>query len=530
MFLDFFEKNIKRYNYSYYYVPLILGFCTSFSLPPYNYTFINFITFTFLLILLLTAKRTLCGNKHFFLIGWFFGLGFFFSSLYWISVSLTHDNSLKILIPFSLIIIPSFLAIFYGIATLILKKFVIPKISFILIFSLIFAVIEYVRGNILSGFPWNLFVYSWSWSTEIIQCIKIFGTYGFNLLSITIFSFPFIFFIKARKMDIIKAFSLLFILIYMIFIFGTTIPSLQKNADANDFTVKIVSPNIELNEFFKNNNDRKTIKELIKLSNPDKTLKTIFIWPEGMFSSTYLNELREYENIFSESFSDNHLIIFGINNLEYFENKKHIYNTLSVVDNNLNLLASYKKNKLVPFGEFLPYENFFHKIGLKKITYGYKSFSKGNARKIINIKKDDYDLNFLPLICYEIIYSGKLKEKTQKFNLMINISEDGWFGNSIGPYQHFVHAVYRAIEEGTYIIRSTNNGISAFISPYGKIINSLKLNEKGVIEVKIPKYEKSTIFSKYGNKIFFLIIMLYILLILILNKDKLILNKDKKLK
>ena len=108
----------------------------------------------------------------------------------------------------------------------------------------------------------------------------------------------------------------------MIFIFGTTIPSLQKNADANDFTVKIVSPNIELNEFFKNNNDMKTIKELIKLSNPDKTLKTIFIWPEGMFSSTYLNELREYKNIFSENFSDNHLIIFGINNLEYFENKK----------------------------------------------------------------------------------------------------------------------------------------------------------------------------------------------------------------
>ena len=96
----------------------------------------------------------------------------------------------------------------------------------------------------------------------------------------------------------------------------------------------------------------------------------------------------------------------------------------------------------------------------------------------------------------------------------------GWFGNSIGLHQHFVHAIYRAVEEGVYVIRSTNNGISAFISPYGKIIKSLKSDEKGVIEVKIPKYENNTVFSKYGNKIFFLIIILYIFLILVLNNSK----------
>ena len=177
MFLNFFEKNLKRYNFLYYYFPLALGFCTSFSLPPYNYTFINFVTFTCLLALLFSAKKAARDSKLFFLIGWFFGLGFFLTSLYWVSFSLTHDNSFKILIPFYLIIIPSFLAIFYGVATLILRKFVIQKISFILIFSLVFALVEYLRSTILSGFPWNLFVYSWSWSIKIIQCIKIFGIY-----------------------------------------------------------------------------------------------------------------------------------------------------------------------------------------------------------------------------------------------------------------------------------------------------------------------------------------------------------------
>ena len=177
MLLNFLEKNIKSHNYICYFIPFILGLLISFSLPPYNFTFINFIAFPFLLILLLSAKKTADNNKIFFLIGWFFGLGFFLSSLYWISIAVTHDNSFKILIPFALIIIPSFLAIFYGIVTIILRKLISPTISFLLLFSLLFAFTEYIRGNILSGFPWNLFAYSWSWSTEIIQLTKILGTY-----------------------------------------------------------------------------------------------------------------------------------------------------------------------------------------------------------------------------------------------------------------------------------------------------------------------------------------------------------------
>ena len=400
------------------------------------------------------------------------------------------------------------------------KKFISLKISFLLIFSLIFSITEYLRGNILSGFPWNLFVYSWSWSVETIQFIQVIGTYGLNLLSITFFSFPFIFFIKIKKTNIMPILVMLFILIYIFFVFGFLKSPNKIDKDSNDFILKIISPNIELSEFFKNDNDEKSIEKLIKLSNPNKYQKTIFVWPEAMLSSTYLNEITKYKEIFSQNFSENHLIIFGIQKIKYIKNEKHIYNSLVVVDKNLDLLASYDKNKLVPFGEFLPYESFFHKIGLKKITYGYKSFSKGSDRKIINIKKNGYNFNFLPLICYEIIYSGNLKDEKQEFDLIINISEDGWFGNSIGPYQHFVHTIYRAVEEGTYIIRSTNNGISAVISPYGEIIDSLKPNETGTIKAKVSKYNKVTIFSKYGNKIFFSIILLYIFLILILKKTE----------
>ena len=229
-------------------------------------------------------------------------------------------------------------------------------------------------------------------------------------------------------------------------------------------------------------------------------------------------KIEKYKKIFSSTFSDLHLIIFGINNLEYKNGDSKVYNSLAVVDKNLNIIASYNKNMLVPFGEFLPMEKYIHKIGLKKITSGYKSFSKGQQRNVINIKNNFFDFNLLPLICYEIIYSGKININNQKKDLVINISEDGWFGNSIGPHQHFGKAVYRAIEEGTYIARSTNNGISAFIDPQGRILHKIESNNQGAIVATLPIYESKTFFSIYGNKVFAIIIFLYILLIFYFKK------------
>ena len=200
----------------------------------------------------------------------------------------------------------------------------------------------------------------------------------------------------------------------------------------------------------------------------------------------------------------------GINSKE----GSNIYNSMAVIDNNLNILDKYNKNKLVPFGEFLPLENFLTKFGLKKITRGYQSFSPDNKRNLISIN----NINFIPLICYEIIYSGKINKKFQNFDLIVNISEDGWFGDSIGPYQHFSHSIFRSIEEGKNLIRSANNGISAFINSKGQVINQIESTKKGVIEIKSLQQTKKTFFSSYGNKIFFYFLLFYIILIFFLKK------------
>ena len=505
--------------------PFLLGGLTILGFSPYNFSFVNFFSFPILLFLIfLVKKRTQSKYRkkkssiYFFYVGCSFGFGFFLLGNYWISISLTHDVIFKGLIPFALILIPLFLSLFFGLSTLLAGVFTEKKISFILFFSLIFSIFEFLRGNLLTGFPWNLIAYTWSWSTDSIQVLSFIGTYSLSLISITFFCIPFLFFQK----KIIKN-NIFFLLFFILIFIGNYFYGFFKLKNSNyefdkNINVKIISPNFSLKEY-NSQSEESQLKRLIKISNPEKDKKTLFIWPEGIFYESHLKDIKKYKNLFKNKFSENHLIILGINNFSDTYDEKY-FNSLIVLNYELEILSVYNKINLVPFGEFLPFEKTLSKFGIKKITPGYNSFSAGERREIINLGVKFNEKIVLPLICYEIIYSGKIKKKEQFPDLLINISEDAWFGHSIGPDQHFSKAIYRSVEEGVFIARSANKGISAFITPGGRIIKSLNMRESGNIEINFPYFYQSTLFSNYGNKIFYLIIFLYMFLILIFKKYK----------
>jgi len=508
--------------------PFFLGVLTILSFAPYNLTFINFFTFSVLLFLISEVRkrtkskyRKKISNRYFFFTGCAYGFGFFLFGNYWISISLTHDDAFVGLIPFTVILIPLFLSLFFGFAILIVGNFADKKISFILLFSLIFSLFEFLRGNILTGFPWNLIAYTWSWSTNTLQILSLIGTYSLSLVSITFFCIPFLFFKKKiTKHSII--FSLIFLIIFVgNYIFGTYKSNNIKYKFDSNISIKIISPNFTLKDY-NTTSEKSQLEKLIRISDADKKKNTLFIWPEGIFYESRLDEIKKYKSLFSKNFSDKHLIALGINNFA-FDNetkKERYFNSLVILNHNLEILSVYNKINLVPFGEFLPFEKTLSKVGFKKITRGYNSFSSGNLREVIYLGEKFSNKSVLPLICYEIIYSGKMKNITQLPDLVINISEDAWFGKSIGPYQHFQKAVYRSIEEGIFLARSANKGISGFINPNGEVIKSLNTGESGNIELDFPYFSQSTLFSRFGNKIFFLIIFLYIFLTLILKKFK----------
>tara|TARA_S200000501_G_scaffold276181_1_gene260032 strand:- start:335 stop:1387 length:1053 start_codon:yes stop_codon:yes gene_type:complete len=341
-----------------------------------------------------------------------------------------------------------------------------------------------------------------------IQILSNIGTYSLNLLAITIFSFPIIIFFQYRKLVkfLLLAFGITLVLINIEYGKYNLKKFEKKNYENLNLVIRVISPKIPIERFLTNQDPEKSIQELIKLSNPDSSQETIFIFPEGVITSIYLHDLKAFKKLFKENYNINHKIILGINDVR----DDKILNSLVVIDNKGDLLFKYNKNKLVPFGEFIPFERFFRKIGLKKVTQGYKSFSPDNKREILNIT----NLKFMPLICYEIIYSGRINLHKEDYNFVLNISEDGWFGKSVGIYQHFSHSIFRSIEEGKNIIRSSNNGISAFISPKGQVIR--KIENIGYIDLNKFKRVDKTYFSKNGNKIFFYFVIFYTTLIVIL--------------
>ncbi|MDB4118592.1 apolipoprotein N-acyltransferase [Candidatus Pelagibacter sp.] len=500
---------------------IILGAASSLSLPPYNYLIINFFTFSAFFVFLFKKSKITQNKKYFFFYGWLFGFGYFLSSLYWISISLTFDQNFKFLIPISIILIPSFLGIFYGLVTF---CFIISKskkiVSSFLVFSLFFGVFEFIRGSIFTGFPWNLIAYSFVNHLEILSITSLIGTYGFNLFCISLFASPAIFILRKTRKDIgVCVFFLILPLLF--YLYGSSYKETFNSSDVKnyDYKVRVIGSNISLDRFYLNIDPVLVINELIEISEPEKDDKTIFIWPEGILPDVTQEELIEFKWLFEDTFSKNHLLFIGINSQKANKEKINYFNSLSIYGHDLKILDFYNKINLVPFGEFLPFENILKKFGLSTITNNYQSFSKGQDRKIIEIKRDDFSLKILPLICYEIIYSGKIFQN-QSFDLIVNISEDGWFGRSIGPKQHFAHSIFRSVESGKYLLRSANNGIAAIVNPLGIVEQKVEYGDSGYVDFKKAKKIQPTFFSKYGNKIFITLILLYIFMIFSFNRFK----------
>ena len=499
--------------------PFLLGSLSVFSFQPFNLFFFNFLIIPFLFLILSYVNKKSKNIyikkpylKNLFFVGFFFGIGFFLAGTHWISYSLTFDESFKYLIPISLILLPSFLAIFLGLVTLIIGPYLKNDLSSILIFSVALSLENYIRSKILTGFPWNLWSYSISQYTEMIQILNFIGIFAFNLIVVTVFCSPLLIFFKNFFINRL-IFVLFFLLVLFNHIFGSII--LNKNEEKITFinnhqeNYKIISPNFKLNYELSKNDIEVLIKKLIKFSEPEKNKETIFIWPEGIFTGYNLSDIIYFKKLIKANFSDKHKIIFGVNSFN--KEKNETFNSMVLIDNEFKILNKYDKKKLVPFGEFLPFENILNKTGIKKITHGYGSFSRGSKQKNFYVNQSI----ILPLICYEIIFT-ELVQKAEDFNIIINISEDAWFGDSIGPYQHFAKAIFRAVESNTFVLRSANKGVSAFINNRGQVVKSLSPNEVGNIEMKVPIFNNR--FKNRNDLIFFLLLFTYTIIFFTLRK------------
>ena len=499
--------------------PFLIGSLTVLSFQPFNLIIINFIIiplFFYIIIYISKKSQSVYRKKPYkinlFLFGLSFGFGFYLSGVSWIVNSLTFDDNFKILIPFGIIFIPLFLGLFIAIPTLLIGPSLRLNFSSLIIFSATLAFSDYLRAKLFTGFPWNLWAYSTSGIIEIIQILNHIGLYAYNLIVVTLFALPIIIFFKISSVKKILSLFLSILFILSLYIYGNY--SLNKNERflktiENRELIKVISPNFDLEYGLSEEEIEERLKKIIRYSEPSKEKKTLFVWPEGVFSGYSYNEILIFKELFKKSFSKNHFIILGSNKLELSSGQ--YFNSMLVLDNNLEIIDNYNKRKLVPFGEFLPFQNFLKNFGLKKITEGHGSFLKGKIHKNVIVN----NFNILPMICYEIIFTDLIQKSKTETNLIINISEDGWFGETIGPNQHFAKSIFRAIENNTFLVRSANKGISAIIDNKGNIVKKLDSNEAGNIEYEIPLIKSN---KNKNDLIFFSLLITYLFIFFIYKK------------
>jgi len=514
------EKYLNNRFFILYFLPFCIGSLSVLSFSPFNFTWINFIIFPFFFYLIIyinkkskSIYRKKPYKKNLFLFGLLFGFGFYLSGISWISNSLTFDENFKILIPFALVLVPLFLSLFTAIIVVLVGTYLKYNVASILLFSGSIAVSDYLRAKLFTGFPWNLWAYSTSWANEILQILSLTGFYTYNLLVITFFTLPAVIFFKINSLIKFLILSLICLVTFFLYIYGNyEINKNNKLLEQNNekFFVKVISPNFDLKYGLSKSDIEDRFKQLIRYSDPNKDQKTLFVWPEGVFSGYSFNEISIFKELIRKNFSNKHNIIFGANKLD--PETGNFFNSMLVINNRFEVIQSYNKRKLVPFGEFLPFEKILNNLGLKKITEGHGSFLRGkkNDNLIIN------ELNILPLICYEVIFTNLIQESNINTNLIINISEDGWFGKTIGPEQHFAKSIFRAIENNTFFLRSTNKGLSAIIDNKGNIIKQLNRNEAGNIELEIPLIKSNKV---KNDLIFFTLLITYLLIFLIYKKN-----------
>jgi len=506
-----------------YVLAFLAGAISVFSFAPFNWFFCAIISIS-CFYYLIDAKAQ--NKRQVFKIGFFYGFGYFLAGIHWIAISLLVDaKSFAWLIPFALTLIPAILALYFAcfaISFSYIKQKLIINSNYIkiIIFAIVWVVFEYLRSILLTGFPWNLVGYSWLFSINFSQLANIFGIYGLSFFAVIVALLPILLIKKTKqKDDIIFASSALFLL-FVGFLYGYFyIKSNDKN-NILDVKFRLVQGNIKQEMKWLEEEKYFNLMKHINLSlqknadDIDAVLWSETAIPYAVDSNDFLL-IKELQKALPNN-NKNPSLISGALRLEFFDDNKtevkQAFNSIVAINQN-GVANFYDKGHLVPFGEYVPLQEFLPFID--KITQGSIGFGRGSGPETIKAST----FSFSPLVCYEVIFPNKIVAKGSSPDVIINLTNDSWFGNSIGPYQHLASAQMRAIEYGLSVARVANSGITAFIDPFGRIVKKIPLNQQGFFDVNLIKKNSPTIYQKFGNLVLLTLILSLILIILFLNKN-----------
>jgi len=477
----------------------LIGVLTAFAQAPFHLLPVCFITFPLLLWLIdgidkvkITPLRQIFLTA---LLGWSFGFGYFFSGLWWIGYLMLTDGSAfgVMMLPLAALGLPAMMAVYYALALVIATRLARHGYARLLALAIGFGLAEWLRGVLFTGFPWNAISYSAMVHPLLMQIASLVGLYGVNALAVLIYATPILFFDrKTSKNARIAGISIAISLVGLIIAFGfwrlSDLPEIDEMRQSAGTRVRLIQPSIAQQEKIDDDNRFKNFSHHLQLTTappaPGHPLPDLIVWSETSvpYILAYVREARES---LAKVLMPGQLLLAGTVRAEIGDNpaKPNYYNSLEVINEKGETIDHADKAHLVPFGEYLPWPELFHLLGLHaaaEMTGGYST-----AAHHVSLRLNE-EITILPLICYEIIFPTEMTYQGEQANVLLNISNDAWYGVTPGPWQHFHQARLRAVEQGMPLVRGANNGISAIVDAYGRIVAMLNLNEVGFIDATIP--------------------------------------------
>lgn len=463
---------------------VLAGALSALAMAPFNIWGILFVTLCIFYMALATARTAWRG----FALGWLFGFGYFVAGLWWIgNALLVEGNDFAWAWPLAVIGLPFILAFFFAVAGAGIHRLTAPYTwQGYFGFAAILTGCEWLRGHIFTGFPWNLFGYTWADVPPLLQIAFYLDAYGLTALTILWASLGGFIATAYANQRPWKT-TVLLVMLSAFICLGVGAYRLQEptQPDNTGYTIRIVQPNIAQAEKWDRDKIWDHFNHTLDLSRPPQSRpgKTIVVWPETAIGPWVLKDgfaMQEIAAMLNE-FDPPATLITGA--LRHDEATGAYFNSIISISGDGSIGGIYNKHHLVPFGEYIPFQ---HIIPLKTVTQ-FSGFEAGPGPQTIEGAPGFF---YNPAICYEIIFPGTVVDKSAPSltNAIITVTNDAWYGDSPGPYQHFTAARFRAVEEGLPVIRAANTGISGVISPKGQILEQSSLLESFVGETQLPQF------------------------------------------
>jgi len=436
--------------------------------------------------------------------GWAFGLGYFLAGFWWLGAAfLVETDEFVWLMPFGVLGLPAALGLFHGLGFALARAFWADGGRRIFAFAAAMAVVEWLRGAVLTGFPWNSFGQAFGASDALLQTASLVGLDGLTLLAPLIFAAPAVLATGRSAAQRMGPPALASIMLIAMAGFGLWRLEATPIATLPDVKIRIMQPNLGQRE-----KHRLSGQEVLSryLSLSDRAAApgasgiadvTHLVWPESPFPFLLAREPQALAQI-ARLLSPKTILITGAARAEDADagNLPRYFNAIHVVGPDGVIANSYDKSHLVPFGEYLPFRDLFERVGLRQFVEIPGGFEPGVRRGPLEIKGLP---PALPLICYEAIFPREVGGSSIRPGLLVNVTNDGWFGRTFGPHQHLAQARMRSAEQGLPQIRAANTGISAIIDPLGRIVRQLPLGVEGVIDGALARPLAGTIYASFGS-------------------------------